>query len=532
LSYFEQKLIKGAVNGEPGFMVSFEESADSLRKNALSLDFNLQELEKSGKLMILDVMPDPKAIQTGELDFSGLFALLDGASRKLGAKRIVVDAIDVLLQLLGDPGKERKQIYQLHDWITRHKLTALITSKLTGNIQEYPFFEFLTDCVIRLMPLNEDRQRMLRVVKYRGSDFSSGSHAYTIAKHGIILIPLVDMELPNSTIGGYVTSGLASLDRMIDGGYQKGSCVAIAGASGTGKTTFASHFAAAASKRGEPVLYINFEEAANNLIAMMKSSGLDLEPAIKSGHLKIISQMPEVTGPEEHLFYDIEAIRGHRAQHIIIDAVSSCTRMGSEKAAFSFLLRLLNYCRTNGITVLLTNQITGFQQALEIYGVGFSSLIDTMIFLNYVQIGGEINRTLMILKSRGSEHSNQYREFIITKNGIQFMDIYTGKGGMLTGVARLEQEYREQLELRQREQGIEAKKREIKRMRSSLESDLSALEAQIERATIELSIMETEDKIAQNARRRREEMRIFPYSQNKLEEHKRKDNQSQGEISA
>ena len=511
-----QFLLSGAGNGEPGIFISFEERADSLRQNALSMGWDLGQLEKDGKLIILDVMPDPKAMMTGKFDFSGLFAILEGAVRTLNVKRIVVDAIDVLLQLLNDPGLERNQVYLLHDWLTEHKLTALLTAKLSGDVPEYPFIEFLTDCVIRLKSINEDRQRLLRVVKFRGSGFSSGTHPYTIAEHGLILIPLADMEMRYETIGGHISTGLPMLDGMIGGGYRKGSCVAMAGASGTGKTTFACQFASAASKRGERVLYINFEESANNMIAMMKSSGLDLESAVKSGNLNITSQLPEAAGPEEHLYDDIKSIEAQRAQHVIIDAVSSCKRMGSDKAAFSYLLRLLNYCRKNGITVLLTNQITGFQQAHEIYGIGFSSLIDTMIFLDYVQIGGEVNRTLMILKSRGSEHSNQYREFLITEKGIHFMDVYTGKGGMLTGVARLEQEYREQLENRQREQAIEVKKREIDRMRSSLQADVSTSESQIERAKIELSIMETEDKISQEARMRREAIRMSTSEEGKL----------------
>ncbi len=502
-----QFLISGAKNGEPGILVSFEERADAIKQNALALGWDLDQLEKEGKLIILDALPDPTAVYSGGFDFSGLFALLEGAVRTLNAKRIVIDAIDILLQLLNDPSRERNQIYQLHDWLGDHNHTAIITAKLSNGIPDYPFLEFLTDCVIRLTPLNEDRQRLLSVVKYRGSNFSSGTHPYTIAEDGLILIPLADTELHYEKVGQHISTGLSVLDSMLGGGYRKGASTALAGASGTGKTTFACLFAAAVSARGERVLYVNFEESAKNMVSLMRSSGLDLEPALKSNHLKITALMPEAAGSEEHLHYNIKAIDEHQPQHLIIDAISSCRRMGSEKAAFSYLLRILNYCRQRGITTLLINQITGFQQAHEIYGIGFSSIIDSMIFLDYVQVGGEVNRTLMVLKARGSQHSNQYREFTITENGIHFEDIYTGGGGMLTGVARLEEEYREELEARKREQSITAKQQEIERLRAALQLDISASESEIKKAAVELNAIETENAISEEARKKRKMLR-------------------------
>ncbi len=502
-----QFLICGAQNDEPGILVTFEERAEAIRQNALALGWDLGQMEKEGKLIILDALPDPTAVFSGGFDFSGFFALLDGAARTLKAGRIVIDAVDALLQLLNDPVRERSQIQQLHQWLTDHKHTAILTAKLSDGLPAYPFMEFLNDCVIRLTPLNEDRQRLLSVVKYRGSNFSSGEHPYTITRDGLSLVPLADAQLQYETISEHISSGLSVLDEMMGGGYRRGASIALAGASGTGKTTFACLFAAAAVARGERVLYVNFEESANNMVAMMQSSGLDLEPALKSNHLKISSLMPEAAGSEEHLHYNLTAIREHRPHHLVIDAISSCRRMGSEKAAFSYLLRILNYCRQRGITTLFINQITGFQQVHGIYGIGFSSIIDAMVFLDYVQVGGEVNRTMMILKARGSQHSNQYREFTITGNGIHFEKLYSGRGGMLTGVARIEEEYREELEARQRKQKIEAQRRKVERLRSSLQMDISASESEIEKAAVELDAIETEDRISWEARKKRQSMR-------------------------
>jgi circadian clock protein KaiC len=502
-----QFLIYGAMNGEPGVFISFEERADSVRENALSLGWDLKQLEKEGKLVVVDAKPDPSAVHSGHFNFSGLFAILDGLVEKLKAKRIVIDAIDLLLQLLQDPAQERNHIYQLHDWILNKNITALLTSKITGDMPDYPFVEFLTDCVIRLRPVNENRQRLIQIVKYRGSDYNDGLHPYIINQDGIYIYPMTHLEINHTLIGNHISTGLPGLDSMMGGGYRKGSCIAIAGTSGTGKTTFASKFAVSACERGEQVLYINFEESVNNMIILMKSSGTDLATSIKKGHLKIISQMPEAAGPEDHLYFNIREMESHKAQHLILDAISACQRMGSVEAAYSFLHRILDYCRKKNITVLLTYQANNPHKLDEVFGIGISSMIDSIIYLNYVQIGGEVNRTVMVMKSRGSEHSNQYREFLITSGGLKFIDIYSGKGGMLTGTARLEQESREKLETQQREELIHVKIKEIDRMQKKLEAEILSARANIDKAEAELLMLESENRSSLESEKQREKWR-------------------------
>lgn len=145
-------------------------------------------------------------------------------------------------------------------------------------------------------------------------------------------------------------------------------------------------------------------------------------------------------GSEEHLLRIIDAVEDFCPQYVIVDALSATRRMGSERAAFEFLVRLLNVCRDKGITTLLMNQTFGVKQSSEVAGEEISSLVDTILFLRYIEIGGEVNRLIVVAKARGSRHSNQIREFRITDDGIEFADVYAGPGGVLTGVARQEQE--------------------------------------------------------------------------------------------
>ncbi|SCZ62892.1 circadian clock protein KaiC [Thiohalomonas denitrificans] len=504
-----QWLHSGALAGEAGLFLSLEESAESLRRNTAALGWDLEREEREGRLALVDAKPEPSAIAAGDFSLTGFLALIEGQARRLGARRVVIDAIDMLLYLFNDPVRERNEMLQLHEWLTEQRFTAVLTAKRIGETLQYPYLEFLTDCVIQLEASPESRGgRELQVIKYRGSGFSAGTHRYTISDEGVALYPLVNTELGYRTVGSPVATGLPDLDQILGGGVRQGSCALISGASGTGKSTFASTYAQSACERGEGVLYLNFEESANNFIALMRSTGLYLQPVVDTGLLRIFAQAPEAAGTEEHLHRAIKLLKSFEPRHLIIDAISACKRMGSESAAFSYLLRLLTYCRERGITALLTNQVAGIHETHEMGGIGFSSLIDTIVYLDYVHIGGEVNRTLLVAKSRGSPHSNQYREFVISDRGIRFMPVYTGRGGMLTGVARQEQELREQFDQRKRDHEIEAKRREVRHRRAIFDAEKTATELQIDKADMELQALESDQQIAREAERKRQAMRL------------------------
>jgi circadian clock protein KaiC len=150
-------------------------------------------------------------------------------------------------------------------------------------------------------------------------------------------------------------------------------------------------------------------------------------------------------------------------------------------------LRFVNACKKRGVTVFLINQAAGFSETQEVSGMGFSSLVDTVLAMRYVEGGGEVNRVLMVMKARGSKHSNQYREFLITDNGIEVTDVYVGDGGLLTGTARQEREARDAAERLLKHQEVEHKQKELARMRAAFEAEnarrrweLAAAELEIE----------------------------------------------------
>lgn len=415
-------LYRGTLQGKPGLFISFEEREEDLRANAASIGIDITAAEDAGQLKVLHAEVPHGAVRAGEFDIKGLLAIIDGHCQTLGAKRVVLDAIDVLMRIFGDPEREREEMYLLHDWLRDKGMTVILTVKSNPEgKQVYPFLDFMADCMLFLdqRMQGQVRTRRLNVVKYRGSSFLSNEHPYVISSTGFILMPVSSMSLTHEVSGAFVSSGHKKLDAVLGGGFAKGSCVLLAGASGTGKTTLACTFARSVCKNGEKVLYVGFEESEEGLISGMLSVGVDLRPALKEGALSILTALPEAMGVEQHLLRIFEAIRSLSAKHVVVDAISACRRMGTEAAAFDFLVRLLTTCKERGITSLFTNQVTEAEQAIEISGFGISSLVDTLLLLEYSDDGHKVGRRLLTIKSRGAHHSKNYHEFRITDNGIE-----------------------------------------------------------------------------------------------------------------
>lgn len=501
-----------AKDGKPGIYVTFEERAEAVRTNALTLGWDLGALEKAQKLSIIEAKVDAESITAGEFNLEGLLAIIAGKAKAIGAEFIVVDAIDVLMHTFRDAIRERAELLRLLNFLADRKTTAVLTMKEykdTGASARYEFLDFMADCVIYLDQRVEFQisTRRLRVAKYRGSSFAGNEHPFVISNGGIRIVPVSSFELKHNALGGQFSTGIPGMDKVMGGGYRRSSCALITGLPGTGKTTMASLFVRAACERGEKVLYINFEQSPEALIAAMLSPGVDLRPALESGRLRFITNLPESMGAEKHLIEAVDMIDGFKPDHIVLDAVSSTIRMGSAQIAYEYMMRLLNYAKARGITAIFLNQLGSEQNLYEISGIGISSLVDTIVMLRYSESGGEVNRLLIVLKSRGSAHSNQYREFLITNNGIELADVFSGEGGALTGVARQEQEDREREAQKVRELEIEKREFLIARKKAALDAQLAETNAEIRMAELEVAALRKQEEKRQTGTEARAEMR-------------------------
>ncbi len=416
-------LYRGALAGEPGLWIGFEEPADQLRQNAASLSWDLPALEREGRLFLLEGKIDANVVISGAFSLKGLLAVIAGKRQEMGAQRIVIDALEVALRLFDEPRQVRAEMHTLNDWLRAQQLTTVMTVRPPRRMEARyfeDFFESMGDCVITMDTRAQANisTRRLRVVKYRGSGFGRNEYPYIITDSGIAVAPISSVGLRHKPLGEKMPTGIERLDVILGGGYRRASCVLFAGEPGTGKTTLACTFTQAACTRGEKVLYISFEESQDALIGNLRSSGSDLSPCVQAGRLKFLTNFPEAMGAEEHYLRALTHIEAFRPAHVVVDAISACERMGGKQAAFDYLMRLLNACKERGVTVFLINQTTGREDRLEISGNGISSMVDTAILLAYREERGETKRLLQVLKSRGSAHSNRQWEYAITDRGI------------------------------------------------------------------------------------------------------------------
>lgn len=493
-----QFLYRGALAGEPGIFVGFEETLAQLRQNAATLGWDLAALEQQRRLALVEGRIGPEVVISGDFSLKGLLAGVSGLSRELGAQRIVFDALDVVLRLHDDPRRARSELHLLNDWLISSGLTTLMTVRpATGaGVSTFEeFFDSMADCIIHLDARVENQlsKRRLRVVKYRGSGFGSNEYPYAITEAGFHLAPISTIGLRHQALGERISTGMPRLDAILDGGYRRAACILIAGLPGTGKTTFAAAFAEAACRRGEKVLYICYEESEAAIIGNLRSTGLFLQPQVDAGRLAFLATMPEAMGAEEHLIRALTRIDAFAPQHVVVDAISACGRMGGRQVAFDFLVRLINACKERGITSLLVNQLTGATNYMEISGSDISSIIDTVLFLYYVEGAGEINRVIQVLKARGSAHSNQKHEFVIGADGIQILEPYIGEGDVLTGAARRLQEAKDAAEFERLAVEVQAQEAALERLRllQRQMAERRRMQAEARRADLGASFMPT-----------------------------------------
>ncbi len=402
-------LYRGAMSGNPGIFLTFEETVEQIRWNALTFGWDFDPLEQAGRFFLMEGKVDSQVFLSGDFNLKGLFAIIEGKAEQMGADRIVIDAMDILMRLFNDPKQQQNEIFSLNNWLKAQGMTALLTTKnIKGmNSQGLSYLDFMADCVIYLDQRIREQviTKRFQVLKYRGSGYNGNEHPFLITDDGIHFMPITTIEMQHGFAFQRISSGNSLLDAILGGGYQTGTCILITGASGTGKTSLACTFVHSASEKTQKILYVNFEECQESMIRGMLSLGIDLRPAIKDSLVRIMSVMPESMGIEEHLFHIITAIRRFKPEHLVVDAISACKRIAGDRAAFDFLVRLIDACKKEKTTVILINQSRAPMDDHEFSGVGISSMIDTIISLGFRNTGNELSRILLVRKSRGTRHS-------------------------------------------------------------------------------------------------------------------------------
>jgi circadian clock protein KaiC len=492
-----QFLVNGArQHGEPGIFVAFEETPARIVGNADTFGWKLDELQQ-GKLYFMDAQPAPDLVQSGTFDLSGMLAALGVKAGEMGAKRIVFDALDIVLALLSDPAAQRREIYRLHAWLLAHEMTGIVTLKADGDGggaigQPFGFMQFMVDCAVILnhTVVLGVSQRNLRVQKYRGSSFDENESPFLIGRGGFEVAVTRTLGRGRAEVTNErVSSGVARLDTMLGGGYYRDASVLITGFPGTAKTTLSGAFAEAACARGERTMFVSFDSDSNEVIRNLGSVGIQLDRFVDDGTLHMVSART-ITGSAETYLVRIKTLaKEHRARCVVVDPVSTLSKTGNELTAHSVAERLIDWSKAEGITLVCTSLLDEMSSQSEAGSpLQISTLADTWIHLNYLVQAGERNRGMSIIKSRGTAHSNQVRELILSDTGITVTDAYTAGGEVLMGTMRWEKESAERHAAEMA--AVSARLQNVK-----LEAEQAELEARVKLLEVELAAKVTEKAV-------------------------------------
>ena len=493
-------IIRGAQEfNEPGVFIAFEEKADELAINVASLGFDLVKLQADKKIKIDYIHVDRSEIEeTGEYDLEGLFIRLGYAIDSIGAKRVVLDTIENLFSGLSNQAILRAELRRLFQFLKNKGVTAIITGERgESSLTRQGLEEYVSDCVILLdhRIINQISTRRLRIVKYRGSVHGTNEYPFLIDEEGISVLPVTSLKLNKSVSSKSISSGITTLDSMLSkGGFYRGSSVLVSGTAGTGKTSISASFANETCNRGETCLFFAFEESPQQIIRNMSSIGIDLQQHVDSGLLHFYASRPTLYGLEMHLVAIHKAIRKLKPQVVVLDPITNLVTVGTVSEVKAMLVRLIDFLQEAQITVMFT-ALTLNTVINEQTDEGVSSLVDAWLLIKDIELNGERNRGLYIMKSRGMQHSNQVREFVITNDGLDLVDVYLGPDGVLTGSAREAQILQEETGLVLHTHAISRKDRELLRKRKVLESKIDSLKTEFESTEEELNKIYIEEEL-------------------------------------
>ncbi|MGF1498584.1 MAG: circadian clock protein KaiC [Elainellaceae cyanobacterium] len=435
-----QFLYNGIIEfNEPGIFVTFEESPGDIIKNAYSFGWDLQHLVDEGKLFILDASPDPEGQDVvGNFDLSAIIERIQYAIQKYKAKRVSIDSVTALFQQYDAASIVRREIFRLVARLKQVRVTTVMTTERVdeyGPVARFGVEEFVSDnvVIVRNVLEGERRRRTIEILKLRGTTHMKGEYPFTITNNGVNIFPLGAMRLTQRSSNVRVSSGVKTLDEMCGGGFFKDSIILATGATGTGKTLMVSKFLQDACNNGERALLFAYEESRAQLSRNAYSWGIDFEELEQKGLLRILCAYPESTGLEDHLQIIKSEIAEFKPSRIAIDSLSALARGVSNNAFRQFVIGVTGYAKQEEITGFFTNTTDQFMGSNSITDSHISTITDTILMLQYVEIRGEMSRAINVFKMRGSWHDKGIREYNISERGPEIKDSFRNYERIISG---------------------------------------------------------------------------------------------------
>lgn len=436
-----QFLLEGVRRGEPALYVTLSETVEELRgvadSHGWSLDgLTVRELVPSEDSLRPDdqyTMFHPSEIELGETTRTILADV-----ERLKPVRVVFDSLSELRLLAGNPLRYRRQILALKQFFGGRSCTVVLLDDMTSADHDLQV-QSIAHGVVLLEQLNPDygaERRRLRVVKFRGARFRGGYHDYVIRRGGLEVFPrLVASEHKPPPRFEQLASGLAELDTLLGGGVERGTSTLIVGAAGTGKSSVAAQFVAAAAARGQHAAMFIFDESANTLLTRAAGLGIDLATHVTAGRVTIQQVDPAELSPGE-LTHDIRrAVEERKAVLVVVDSLNGyLNAMPEERFLIAQLHELLTYLGQAGVATLLISAHQGLIGSNMTSVVDASYLADAVLLMRYFEARGSVRQAISVMKKRGGAHERTIREFSMEGGRVRIGAPLKDFRGVLTGV--------------------------------------------------------------------------------------------------
>jgi circadian clock protein KaiC len=429
-----QFLAEGVLHhDEPGVFVTFEERPAVARRNLLSLGLTIEEWEAAGKWSYVDAAPQvgEHEVVVGQYDLSALVERVKHAVEGVGARRVAIDSVGALLHRYENVSAARNALFDLASQMQSMEVTTVMTAERLedyGPISRLGFEEFVADHVILLRNAleNEKRRRTIEVLKLRGGAHLKGEHLFTIVDgEGIVVVPQDRFDFTYGTSRGRRTSGDATLDEMLNGGFYDKSLILVSGATGTGKSLAAAQFVAGGTQFGDRSLLLSFEESEQQLIRNAEGWGVDFAQMQRDGKLRILAEAPESAALEDHLLRMKHMIDDFKPDRVAIDSLTALQRVATVKSFREYLLGLTFHVKAEALLGLLTSTIVDEgAEAMSLSGMHISTISDTILTLHYVPVGSTMRRGVHVVKMRGSAHDSRLREYVIDDHGMHIREAF------------------------------------------------------------------------------------------------------------
>jgi circadian clock protein KaiC len=435
-----QFIREGVKRGERVLYITLSESSADLAHAAASHGIPLDNVE------IVELLPDEDDLRPeqqytvfhpAEVELNDRMQSIVKEIQRVRPERLVIDALSELRMLAKDPLRYRRQILSMKDFMSEQKCTVFLLDDRTSRDSDLQLHSIVHGVVsMNRVPREYGKtRRQMEIVKLRGSAYREGFHDYAIVTGGVLVFPrLVAADTRNEMSPEPVASGIPELDALTGGGLDRGTSTLLIGPAGCGKTSIAVQWAATAAARGESSAIFSFEEAPRTMVTRAKGLGMNIDPHLASGRIRIQRVDPAELTPGELVASVQQHVEHENTRIVVIDSLNGYLQsMPGENFLAVHLHELLAYLGNRGVlTLMILAQAGSLGPALQ-SAVDVSYLADNILLLRYFENQGEVRQAISIIKRRSGSHEHTIRELKLGPDQIHIGRPLHEFQGVLTG---------------------------------------------------------------------------------------------------